>query len=284
MPRCTNPLTLLHPHDRFKVITVPCGRCIACRLRYASSWATRCLMEYKSVGDGCFLTLTYDDDHNPIHLRKRDLQLFFKRFRHTVGKFRYFACGEYGSDSLRPHYHCVLFGLPLEHDVFATWHVQGRGRCGHLADWPYGLCFVGAVSEASCLYVAKYAVKGYHLPVDGLEAPFLVMSRRPGIGRAYVMRYGDRVRSGRDPVLRYQGNFFPSLPQYVKDILAQRDLMVDFDLTPIRQQRNAEIDTALMHARYELELLRSLPPGELPDGYQRRINNQRALDLAGHVR
>lgn len=48
------------------------------------------------------------------YLRKRDLQLFFKRLRKNLSKFsdakiRYFAMGEYGPVHFRPHYHFLLF-------------------------------------------------------------------------------------------------------------------------------------------------------------------------------
>jgi hypothetical protein len=43
---------------------------------------------------------------------KRDLQLFFKRLRKAYPdvKLRYFACGKYGEQFARPHYHVILFG------------------------------------------------------------------------------------------------------------------------------------------------------------------------------
>ena len=65
--------------------------------------------------DSCiFLTLTYDDDHLPPNgsLVKSDLQKFFKRLRKNSGKkMAYFACGEYGEQTARCHYHVILFGL-----------------------------------------------------------------------------------------------------------------------------------------------------------------------------
>lgn len=48
------------------------------------------------------------------YLRKTDLQLFFKRLRKyyakiTDDKIRYFACGEYGPEHFRPHFHILLY-------------------------------------------------------------------------------------------------------------------------------------------------------------------------------
>ena len=64
-----------------------------------------------------FLTLTYNDDNLPsdVGLHKDDLQRFFKRLRKALDtkKIRYFACGEYGDTTSRPHYHAIVFGLGL---------------------------------------------------------------------------------------------------------------------------------------------------------------------------
>lgn len=44
------------------------------------------------------------------YLRKRDLQLFIKLLRSYLPEYeiRYFACGEYGVDRFRPHFHLLL--------------------------------------------------------------------------------------------------------------------------------------------------------------------------------
>ena len=49
-------------------------------------------------------------------LRKRDYQLFMKRLRKAFpnDKIRFYAAGEYGPKTLRPHYHAILFGLHLD--------------------------------------------------------------------------------------------------------------------------------------------------------------------------
>ena len=51
-----------------------------------------------------------------MSLRKRDFQLFMKRLRkkYSDDRIRFYACGEYGSETFRPHYHAILFGLHLD--------------------------------------------------------------------------------------------------------------------------------------------------------------------------
>lgn len=88
-------------------IVIPCGKCLACRIRQASDFATRCYIESKRYTDNCFLTLTYDEEHIPKNssgintVKKKEVQDFFKRLRYHIWRdynkrIRYFACAEYG--------------------------------------------------------------------------------------------------------------------------------------------------------------------------------------------
>ena len=42
-----------------KGLSLPCGRCIGCRLERARQWAVRIMHESKMHDTNCFLTLTY---------------------------------------------------------------------------------------------------------------------------------------------------------------------------------------------------------------------------------
>ena len=74
---------------------VPCGVCVACRRNRARSWQFRCLAELSTTQQNklssYFLTLTYDDAHNPGVLLKKDVQDFNKRLRKAKGPFRFYA-------------------------------------------------------------------------------------------------------------------------------------------------------------------------------------------------
>ena len=113
------------PTQPFDVVNLPCGQCIGCRLERSRQWAVRCMYEASLHTCNSFLTLTYDDDHirwSPVTgeqtLYKRDLQLFMKRLRKHLEplKVRFFACGEYGDNTYRPHYHVILFGYDFRSD------------------------------------------------------------------------------------------------------------------------------------------------------------------------
>lgn len=99
----------------------PCGRCPACLSKRRRTWAHRIMLEaYGHEGRSSFVTLTYAEAFVPRGLRDAPtlelghLQGFIRslRKRDKAIKVRYFACGEYGERSGRPHYHLALFGYP----------------------------------------------------------------------------------------------------------------------------------------------------------------------------
>ena len=213
-------------------IMIPCGRCIGCRLDNSREWALRCMMELKSNnGIAFFLTLTYNEAKGPftyygdpdtgeaipgLTLRLDDLQRFWKRLRKSLPnkKIRYFACGEYGAESWRPHYHAIVFGwMPDDCQVFEVKDTTTYYRSPFLEKiWSNGNVVVTSVDFNTCAYVARYtAKKACTLGDDfykkfNMEPPFLVMSRRPGIGWKYLEQHKnfyetDKIYvSGSDPV------------------------------------------------------------------------------------
>lgn len=157
-----------------------CGQCMPCRINRRRLWVSRMMLEAYGHGDSVFATFTYDDEHLPLggELRKDDLRLFFKRARHSVGKFRYFAVGEYGSRGARPHYHAALFG------------VSTLQQAALEAAWGQGFVHLGELNERSAGYLAGYIAKGMTRAEDerleGKQPEFAVMSRRPGLGAGAV--------------------------------------------------------------------------------------------------
>lgn len=115
--RCLAPITI--NNQQFN-----CGRCRACRVNYTSMWSLRLLYELSEHDSASFITLTYSDKFRPYELRKKDLQLFWKRLRRNLykeygknaPKIKYYACGEYGSSTKREHYHGIVFGLDCYND------------------------------------------------------------------------------------------------------------------------------------------------------------------------
>ena len=154
-----------------------------------------------------FLTLTYSDEKLPPtgSLVKKDYQDFMKRLRKRHGsRLRYFAVGEYGDTTYRPHYHAIIFGID-----FSDKRPHSKNEYGDqlftsdLLDsiWGKGHAFFGQVTVQSARYVAKYCIKKVNGPMAashyGTRAPeFAVMSLKPGIGSEWYDRF--------------QGDVFPS--------------------------------------------------------------------------
>ena len=200
---------------------IPCGQCIGCRLKRKRDWAIRMLHEAKLHENNTFVTLTYDDDHVPDGLDKTHFQLFMKRLRehYEPHKFRFFASGEYGERTDRPHFHAIFFGLDFADKYL--WMVR-KGFQLYRSDileskWRYGNCPIAEVNYDTVAYVAKYTTKKITGPqaddyYEGKTPEFSLMSRRPGIGRAFYEKYKDDLYNYDHCVVR--PDFIAKPPSY----------------------------------------------------------------------
>ncbi|UPW41085.1 replication initiator protein [Sigmofec virus UA08Rod_5594] len=192
------------------VITVPCGQCIGCRVDYARQWAARCMLEMQYHDETWFVTLTYDPEHVPhsqvpgcesiLTCRTRDVQLWLKRLRKSGQIIRYFGASDYGAQTLRPHYHFILFGLQvldLEPYEQADIHYKYWSSPSMTALWGLGDVILAPANYSTCLYTSKYICskrKGQDADLYdsyGMDPPRSYMSRRPGIGYQYYVDHPD---------------------------------------------------------------------------------------------
>lgn len=196
----------------------PCGRCIGCRLERSRQWAVRCVHELHQHEESAFLTLTYDDSHLPKNgsLEADALTLFFKRYRKSLEsddiKIRYFACGEYGEKYQRPHYHAIVFGHRFDdpepvRNQSSAFKIYTSDKLSKL--WKFGNVSFGDVTFESCAYVAKYCIDKLNGEPAKLEyddkgriAPFVRMSRRPGIASSFFDRYRKTIYPRDEVVVR----------------------------------------------------------------------------------
>lgn len=187
---------------------VPCGHCPSCLSDRARDWSNRCLMELQDSKCAIFVTLTYCDWHLPYSdngptLRVDDTQRFMKRLRKAFGstRIRFLLSGEYGSKTQRPHYHAILFGLKLSDfpDLrFLKYNKLGQPLFTSprfASIWSHGMVSIGSVTKKSCDYVCRYVLKKQadlddfgKYPV-GIKPPFILSSRRPGIGLLGCEKY-----------------------------------------------------------------------------------------------
>ena len=234
---CTNPIDL-SGH------LVGCGQCLPCRINKKREWTARLLLEYMHYPYSLFVTLTYSDDTVPLSetgiptLRPEDLKNFNYRLRKLhrhIGPYRYFAVGEYGDKTERPHYHVILFGvLPsAEKMIHEAWN-SGKDLQD---DQPRGHTMTGIMNPDRAAYACGYTTKKMTKPGDArlgdrypeftrsstrrlpglpgggigcVAIPFLATSMQSARGQIALAKHGDVWRS-----IRIGGKIYP-LSDYMR--------------------------------------------------------------------
>lgn len=280
---CYRPVTAFKPPDGgalsfvekkdHRELEIPCGQCIGCRVIRQESWAFRCLAEASLHRQNWFVTLTYAPEHLPEHgsLCHKHWQLFAKRVRKSVGPFRYLMCGEYGEQTLRPHYHALLFGLDIpdvvrvgvrrSYPIFRSEKLTRLWRKGHVE--------IGSVTAASARYCAGYVLKNSAMPAPldpntgelmPIAKPYGRMSLRPGLGDGWVRRYYPEIFAhgacySQDKAFR--------IPARFSDILSSIDPVAfeSLQATAIEKAQNSPHNTSArlqVRERVQLEKLSKL--------------------------
>ena len=190
----------------------------------------RNLHESKLYTDNCFITLTYDKKNLPQNnsLDKKAFPKFIRSLRKRnkrdkKNQIRYYACGEYGDDFGRPHYHAILFNyypddtVHLKKQLYTSKSLSDAwGNKGHVS--------VGNVTFQSAAYVSNYVQKkingkqklDHYTNTDTgewREPEFSLMSRKDGIGKLWFDKYyKDIYQTGKDG-LHMNGKFMKP-PKY----------------------------------------------------------------------
>lgn len=161
-------------HLKSSGLIVPCGSCPQCKLKRVNSWVFRLEQQARLHQTSHFITLTYAQPHiTPngfMTLYKKDYQDFMKRLRWNTKQpnIKYYAVGEYGSQSWRPHFHAIIFDIYPE-DVNKA--------------WPHGHIDVGDVNSNSIAYCCKYICKDKKIPLfpkDDRLREFALQSKKLG--------------------------------------------------------------------------------------------------------
>lgn len=194
-------------------LSLPCGTCLGCAGMRSAEWTRRLRHEAAMWPTASFVTLTYSDECFPEDgaVSVQELQRWVKRVRNYANRdrsnfdgdgsavVRYFAIGEYGDTTDRPHYHAILFNV---------WPKDSR-QCGAslwqsatMSDlWRFGAVKVGRAEDAALAYVAGYVAKKWGRPgcdADGVvrQRPFAIMSRMPPLGSKWLDQYLGDLRHG----------------------------------------------------------------------------------------
>lgn len=270
---CIQPITKQIRSSKYSApfsIKIPCGKCLECLRDRQNEWVVRLFMESKYHSNILFFTLTYSPQSVPElvdqdgvvykSVFKKHLQDWFKRFRQRYKKtfgenaqLKYFITSEYGPKTKRPHYHGLIFGIPLK--VFNELA---------LSEWrsQFGFVDVSEIRMSSDMlqrdkdlsnvmrYVGKYCMKGE------FENPFVEQKKvlpsfrliSKGIGLQYTNDIKNYVLYGKNNpetsqsidytfegiesiVTRSQirvGKYYYSLPTYSKRIIYGQKTLLSF--------------------------------------------------------
>lgn len=230
-----------HVWQVFDIAELPCGHCELCQKARSRDWILRIEKALEAFRQNhrqsfsYFITWTYDDDHLPHSPTTGMPTLDKQTFRHmfntikntedlTAFDFQYYAVGEYGDLSARPHYHGI---------VFTAKSIDWKHY------WTYGNLQIGDVQPESIGYVTRYVDKklGSYMKKDdydllGIEPIFSIMTK--GLGKEFIL---DRIEKYKDnpallnSIVGQNGQKF-SLPKYGKKKL---DLLVKLDLKKYNQ-------------------------------------------------
>lgn len=250
---------------------VRCGQCRACRIDRTRAWACRLVHHNSLHEESCFVTLTYGPSSLPkdASLDVTHFQGFMKRLRQKVRredkkakrelrKLSYFHCGEYGEQNHRPHYHALIFGWSPDDLEYFSGKEPSATYTSETLDklWNKGFTTAGSVTYQSAAYVASYIQKkvtgnaARHAYIRTLVDPdtgectvvevkpeYATMSRRPGIGAAWLSRFSSDVYPHDDVVI--EGRHYRP-PKYYDDQVEEKDPAF---MEAIKAKRRSKVDT-----------------------------------------
>lgn len=278
-------------------LQLPCGKCMPCRLARRRLWVTRQRLEATSHGDNCFVTLTYKDDALPegYQLRPSDLRDFLKRLRERVKpvRLRFFAVGEYGDQSERPHYHLSLFGVSGHTDKVASrYRYWGFAREIELA-WGLGQTFTVPFTDLTARYVAGYTVKKMTAKDDyrlaNRHPEFARMSNRPGLGvpaiqqlASTILKTGYGMQANGSlmdvPSVLTVGREKLHLGRFLTNKLREAVGLSNEEILQLRQNRSYERQIELQSMLQDKISLEPLTPWSAKQIYQ-EVNQQKVLEI-----
>lgn len=211
------------------MLPIQCGRCPPCKENKVNAWVFRLEKESERSTSVLFVTLTYDPSTVPITakgfmtLEPKHLTDFFKRLRYydkNNRSIKYYACGEYGSERWRPHYHLIIFNV--------------RSRKSIERAWTDGIVDIDPdeVGGAAMAYTTKYINKPGRIPrFKGDDRTPEFSRKSKGLGSNYITEQviawhsADLSRN----YLQRPGGHKIALPKYYRDKI--------FDATQKAKQR-----------------------------------------------
>lgn len=279
----------------YKYTIIPCKNCIGCRLDYSKEWANRGYLEAKTHINNWFITLTYSDDNIEIldemetkdgvtywndgnwtgTLVPSDLKKFLKKFRrhmeyyHCLKNIRYMACGEYGGETKRPHYHLIIFNCALPPDSFYNariinketyWQNTIIEKC-----WKQGISNISEATWNNIAYTARYITKKINgknsedeYASEGHIKEFFRVSLKPAIGKEYYDKHKEEIYKRDEIIIRNkQGTISIKPPKYY-DKLYEKENPKHYEEIKKRRKEQAKNTNAVIDKTHSLGRLQYL--------------------------
>lgn len=259
-PNNYNKIENLQDNEEYTYTLIPCGKCIGCRLEYSRQWANRGYLEAKKWENNYFVTLTYNEENLPKleeittsegitytdqgewkgTLVPKHLTAFIKKIRQEMKRkynqdnIRFMACGEYGEEGERPHYHIIFFNLNLPlgdlHGAKISWnkdiYYQSKiiEKC-----WGKGHHVITEANWNTIAYTARYVTKKINGEIKedyyaekGQEPEFFRVSRRPGIAKNYYDENKEKILKYNEIIVNNSnGTIATAPPNYYKRLFKE---------------------------------------------------------------
>lgn len=283
---------------------VRCHSCLGCRINDTLQTTVRLVLEKKQYPNSmcCFLTLTYDDEHMPENrtLVRKDLQDFNKRIRSRLDYeskinktpkkvVRYYAVGEYGDDTSRPHYHIAYFGLGNTPENRRMFYEEWQ-KCS-----PYMIInnpkAVKPLDNHNIEYIAGYVQKKLKGPKAEEEytntnriSPFSFSSQRLGLS-SFLEKKDIYERDG----FIYYNSMEVPIPRYYVDKLDLTLPKSTFEKSPYREVLKKykliddEYDKRLLSDSYinQTDLYQTIIPSQMRDTMKKTLETKNNLFKRG---
>ena len=281
--------------SNYNYTTIPCGNCIGCRLDYSREWANRGYLEAKCWEQNWFVTLTYDEDHITIPdevisdagitytqeedwigtLVPEELTAFMKSLRqimkreHKQDNIRFMACGEYGSDGERPHYHVILFNCNLPIETFYNSRIINNETYWQNTiierAWKKGISNISEANWNNIAYTARYITKKINGKMSdelykekGQEKEFFRVSRMPGIGQIYYDQHKDEIYKRDEIIIKNRQGIISSKPPAYFDKLYEAEYPENFKRIRENRRKRMRNENLLKDTTYSYGRLDNL--------------------------
>ena len=262
----------------YNIQQINCEKCIGCRLDYSREWANRGYLESLSYKHNYFITLTYDEENLyipeeittkeeityteieeiewkgclvPKEIPKfmHDIRQYFERKLKHKG-IRFMACGEYGGEGKRPHYHLILFNAPFPVESFYNPRINWEKNIyyqNHIIEryWKKGISNICEANWNNIAYVARYITKKVNgkesedfYAAQGQIKEFFRTSRNPGIAKKYYEENKAQIYRDDSIMIRNKkGIHYVKPPKYF-DKMYEKEHPKEFE--KIKQKRKKE--------------------------------------------